>query len=72
MILNKAIFSTIYLNLEQPNRYDINNARARNDAKSIFVNRRKYNADLLQQALKIYNEMQAKETEVLFAEWLAK
>ncbi len=68
MILNKAIFTTIYLNLEQANRYDINDAKQRNDAKAIFARRTKYDIEKLQQALQIYNEMLAKETELFFKE----
>ncbi len=72
MILNKAVFATIYLNLEQPNRYDIENSKDRDQARAIFARRTKYDADLLKQALQIYNELLAKETEELFVEWLAK
>ncbi len=72
MIFHKAVFAVIYLNLEQPNRYNINDPKERNDAKALFARRVKYDNDRLNQALQIYNQMQAKETEQLFAEWLAK
>jgi hypothetical protein len=72
MILNRAVFATIYLNLVQPNRYDIENSKDRDQARSIFARRTKYDIALLKQAMQIYNEMLAKETEELFAEWAAK
>ena len=68
MILNKAVFATIYLNLEQANRYNIEISKERDNARAIFARRTKYDIEILQQALKIYNEMLAKETELFFKE----
>lgn len=68
MILNKAIFATIYLNLEQPNRYNIEISKERDNARAIFARRVKYDKENLDKALEIYNEMLAKETELFFKE----
>jgi hypothetical protein len=72
MILNKAVFAVIYLNLEQPNRYNIEISKERESARTVFAHRKKYDIALLKQAMQIYNEMLAKETEDLFAEWAAR
>lgn len=66
MILNKAILAVIYLNLEQPNRYNIEISKERDNARAIFARRVKYDKEKLDKTFEIYEELLAKETELFF------